>query len=117
MDKRLGAEAQRYRTFLYTTITLGTAAGVIVVLQAGLLARIIDLAFLQHATLDNLTIWLVALAVEIVGRALLSGISTYLAGTLAIRIKQSLRSRVMAHLSALGPAYTAGERSGELSNT
>ena len=117
MDKRLWAEAQQSRFLLYATITLGTAAGVIVVLQAGLLARMIDLAFLQKATFAKLAVWIVALAVEILARTLLTGMSTYAAGTLAIHIKQALRGRVMAHLSALGPAYTAGERSGELSNT
>ncbi|MBX3084236.1 MAG: thiol reductant ABC exporter subunit CydD [Anaerolineae bacterium] len=116
MDKWLWQQAKQNRFLLYGTITLATAAGVIVVVQAALLARIINLAFLQRTPLDGLWLWFAVLAGEILLRALLTGASTYAAGTLAIRIKQQLRKRVVAHLTTLGPAYTANERSGELSN-
>ncbi len=117
MDKRLWAEARKYRILLFATISLATIAGGIVVLQAGLLARLIAMAFLQRAALETLGSWLLVLMIVILVRALLTSISTQTAGTLAIRIKQALRERIMAHLATLGPAYTAGERSGELSNT
>jgi ATP-binding cassette subfamily C protein CydD len=114
MDRRLWAEAQQSRLLLSATITLGTAAGVIVVLQAGLLARIIALAFLQKTPPGDLPGWLAAWGGVIAVRALLGGAAGYTAGETAIRTKHSLRRRVMAHISALGPAFTAGERSGEL---
>lgn len=117
MDRRLWAEALKSRYLLSATITLGTAAGVIVVLQAGLLARIIDLAFLKHQPLSDLVGWFAVLALVIVGRALLAWSASYTAGEMAIRIKHSLRQRVMVHIAALGPAFTAQERSGELTVT
>lgn len=114
MRKRLWAEARTTNRFLIATITLGTLSGVIVVLQAGVLARIVNLAFLHAVTLPDLVGWLVVLALVIVGRALTTSGAAWTAGEMAVRIKQALRGRLMTHLTALGPAYSAGERSGEL---
>src|SRR5690606_33583088 len=59
--------------------------------------------------------------------ALLAGLSLARAGAswagdvagqrVARRVKAGLRGRLMAHILALGPAYTRGERTGELVNT
>jgi ATP-binding cassette subfamily C protein CydD len=117
MDRRLWAEAQQYRRLLIETITLGTVAELIVAFQAGFLARLINQLFLDHAPLAALTGWLFLFVIATLTRTLLTGISTYTASTLATAIKRGLRERVMRHLTALGPAYTTGERSGELSNT
>jgi len=117
MDKRLWAEAVKNRSLLYIAITLSITAGVIVVLQAAFLARIINLAFLQKAALAEIAPWLAAFAIEIGARAALNWAGAYAAGELAIRIKLALRGRVMNHVTALGPVFTAEERSGELTNT
>jgi len=117
MNKRLRAQARSSPFLLGSTVTLGTIAGVIVILQAGIIANIINRAFLQQAVLGDVIGALMSWLIVILVRALMTAGSLWTAGAMAIRIKQRLRQRVMAHLTALGPAYTAGERSGELTAT
>ena len=50
-------------------------------------------------------------------RAALLGGNEWLAQRAANRLKGGLRTRFTAHLVALGPAFTSGERSGELVNS
>ncbi len=105
------------RLALILTIALGTAAGVATVLQANCLSRIINGVFLQKQSLADVQSLLAALCVCIVARAALFSSGEVSAAQLAGRIKMDLRERLAAQLMALGPAYTRGERTGELSNT
>ncbi|HEY4754393.1 MAG TPA: hypothetical protein VIH37_14010, partial [Candidatus Limnocylindrales bacterium] len=61
---------------------------------------------------------LLALLVGLVAaRAALVGIADALAGRSAVHLVGTLRSRLAAHVAALGPAYLAGERTGEVAST
>jgi ATP-binding cassette subfamily C protein CydD len=116
LDKRLWAEARKHRLWLYGTITLDTTAGVIVIIQAALIARIINFAFLGKQPFDELMIWFGALGVLILTRTVLVWGSSFAASELAIRVEHSLRLRLTEHIAALGPSFTTDERSGELTN-
>jgi ATP-binding cassette, subfamily C, bacterial CydCD len=52
--------------------------------------------------------------VVIVGRAVLTWVNEVSANAVAVRIKTDLRERLFNHILRLGPAYTRGQRTGEL---
>jgi thiol reductant ABC exporter CydD subunit len=60
---------------------------------------------------------LITLALLIVARATLLGVSDGLAGRAAVHLVAEVRGRLTGHLLALGPAFITGERSGEVAST
>ena len=117
LDKRLLRLVRGVRLPFALVIGLGLLAGALIVAQAYALAQVIDRAFLGEQPLDALGPWLGALAAIALGRALALWGGEAAAGAVAGRIKEDLRADLYAHIVALGPAYTRGERSGELVNT
>ena len=117
LDKRLLRQAQKARFDLASTVGLGLLAGVVLVWQARYLSQVIAQVFLQGRSLADVRWWLLALLALALIRAGTSWGSEVTAHRLASRVKTDLRRRLSAHLLALGPAYTRGERSGELVNT
>jgi thiol reductant ABC exporter CydD subunit len=117
LDRRLVRSARGARAGLATTVGLGWLAGVVLVFQAWYLARVISDVFLMGSTLPQVRPLLLVLLVLSLARAGLSWGSEVTANRVAGRVKTDLRERLSAHLLALGPAYTRGERSGELTNT
>jgi thiol reductant ABC exporter CydD subunit len=105
------------RRRLALAVGLGAVAGALVVLQAGLLSRVVDAAFLNGAGLD------VALPLlgGLVGAALLRAAATWgqevVAQQFSGAVRAELRDRLTRRLLALGPRYASGERAGELQNT
>ncbi|MHB8990832.1 MAG: thiol reductant ABC exporter subunit CydD [Chloroflexota bacterium] len=117
LDKRLLDQAQSVRLYLAITVGAGLLAGVATVLQALYLSRVVNGVFLEKRTLEQVGSLLALLLLAIVARAALVGIREVTALRAAGRIKMALRERLFAHLLDLGPAYSSGERTGELANT
>lgn len=117
LNDRLLRQASRARTELAITVALGVLAGILLVLQARFLSRTVNLVFLEGKSLGNVGSLLLMLLFVAALRAGASWGSQVAAGQAANRVKIDLRQRLSAHLLALGPAYTRGERSGELTNT
>ena len=116
-ERSLRAEARVARGALAAAIALALAAGGAVILQAMLLARIVDAAALHGAGLAAVAPWMEALAGLFVLRAGLSWGAELAGFRAAARVKAELRRRLLAHLFALGPVHAVGERSGELAGT
>jgi len=116
-DRNLLSEAMRAKFWLALTIGLGLLVGIVIVAQAWVLARIVDAAFLQGRSLSDVISLLGLLMILAILRFLFSWGSENAGKHLAVRVKTELRGRLIRHLLALGPAYIAEERSGELSNT
>ncbi|MDI6907118.1 MAG: thiol reductant ABC exporter subunit CydD [Thermoanaerobacterales bacterium] len=116
IDRRLVREARQVRFLLALAVGLGTAYGLLAVLQAGCLARIVDRVFLGGEGPAAVRPLLSVLLGVIVLRAVLAWAGETAAHGCAARIKHSLRRRLLAHLLALGPAYAREERAGELVN-
>ncbi len=108
---------KRLRVGLLLTVGLGLAAGLLVIAQAYLLSRVINNIFLQGAALDTITPLLLVLLAVGAARAAALWAGEIAAQAVAERVKTDLRDRLHAHLLALGPAYTRGERGGEWVNT
>jgi ATP-binding cassette subfamily C protein CydCD len=116
-DRRLLRQAVQSRLALSLTILMGFAAGVLTVLQAGLLSRVIAQVFLDERSFEEVTGLLVFLLGVIVLRSGAIWGGEFAASTIALRVKTGLRRQLYEHLFALGPSYGRGEETGEISNT
>ena len=96
---------------------LSFVAGILLILQAFTLSRTISRAFLDGASLADVQTLLIALFAIIAARAIALSLSEITAQRFTGQIKTGLREHFFAHLVALGPAYTRGERTGELAAT
>ncbi len=115
--RALSAARQDVRAAFTLAVLLGLVSGLLLIAQAALLARVVDRVFLHAHTLHQVAPLLAALVLIAVGRAAALAVGEIAAHHVAGRIKTDLRSRLLRHIAALGPAYTRGERSGELANT
>jgi ATP-binding cassette subfamily C protein CydD len=115
--RRLISEAWQVRLYLIVTIACGLIGGVLMVGQAWLLSRIVDRVFLGGTGLsDQQSALLMLLAVGVI-RALVIWLGDTAAGRVAAGVQTRLRKRLSDHIMGLGPAFTQGERSGELAST
>jgi ATP-binding cassette subfamily C protein CydD len=117
MFRRLLDLARSRRFALTLTILLGWLGGLAAILQAWYLSGTINSVFLNNQTLAQVTPMLVALTAIIVIRAAAVGGSENAANSVALRVKEDLRLRLLKHLAALGPSFTQGEKTGELSTS
>ncbi|MGE5249557.1 MAG: thiol reductant ABC exporter subunit CydD, partial [Bacteroidota bacterium] len=114
MHRRLLRLARHSRLPLAVTVTSGLAAGLLTIAQAYLISAAIRAVFLEKQALAVVTGWMYGILAVIAGRALLAWVNEVAASSLAVRIKTGLRQRLLAHIFALGPAYTRAERTGDL---
>ena len=112
---RLIALARDCRLAFGLTVALGFIAGLFTIAQAWLFAQTVDRAFLEGHGLDALQRILAALAAVILIRAALSWGTEISAKAIATRVKNDLRARLLAHIDALGPSYTAANQTGAFS--
>lgn len=95
----------------------GTAAAVLLIGQAWLLARIIDMVVIHHQGLGQILPLVPPLLGVIAARALISGLVPIAAFAAGARIRRDLRHHLQTHVTALGPAWAGTARSGDLANT
>ncbi|HUE97725.1 MAG TPA: thiol reductant ABC exporter subunit CydD [Anaerolineales bacterium] len=114
MHRRLLALTRDTRTPLFLTILSGFVAGLLTIGQAYLLSSTVNGVFLEGQTLAQVSHWLRLILLVIAGRALLTWVNEVAANAVAVRIKTDLRERLFNHILNLGPAYTRGQRTGEL---
>lgn len=114
LDQRLLQEARTAPGALAASLGTHALLGLLIILQALLLSQVIARIFLQGADLAAVTQSLALLLAIVILRALLTYANARASARLAITIKTDLRRRFVAHLYALGPAYSRAERSGDL---
>ena len=117
VDKRLWQAAQNARAALWLTIGFGLSGGLILIGQAFLLSRVINRVFLENTELLDVHVELWALVGLALMRALFVWGSDVMAQHVAGQVKHNLRMALTEKLFVLGPSYTKGERTGELTNT
>jgi ATP-binding cassette, subfamily C, bacterial CydCD len=116
-DSRLLQHAQAERPLLSLSVVFGAGVAAFIVFQAFSLSRAVDAVFLRGAGLKDIAPWLIGLGLLSLGRAAAGWGSEVAAGRAARRVKADLRQELTAHILSLGPAYSRGERTGELVNT
>jgi ATP-binding cassette subfamily C protein CydCD len=114
MHRRLLSLTRDSRTALISTVLSGFLAGLLTIGQAYFLSSTINGVFLQGLTLAEVAPWLRLILLIIAGRAFLTWLNEVSANIVAVRIKSDLRERLFNHILNLGPAYTRGQRTGEL---
>ncbi|TDU82492.1 ATP-binding cassette subfamily C protein CydD [Kribbella voronezhensis] len=111
LDPRLLGRAKAARTFLAGSVLIGVATGLLIVVQAVLLAKGIADVVLR-GQLAAAVVW--SLVAVIAGRALLLWLQEVVAQRAAAAVKSTLRRQVLEHSLNLGPAWLSGERSSAL---
>jgi thiol reductant ABC exporter, CydD subunit/thiol reductant ABC exporter, CydC subunit len=114
MHRRLLTLIRDSRTALILTVLSGFLAGLLTIGQAYLLSSTVNGVFLEGHTLAEVAHWLRLILLIIVGRAFLTWVNEVSANIVAVKIKSGLRDRLFNHILNLGPAYTRGQRTGEL---
>ncbi|PTN36981.1 thiol reductant ABC exporter subunit CydD [Desulfonatronum sp. SC1] len=112
----LRGNARLVRGLLLAGIGLGAAAGVLLIVQAGLLAFVVHQVLFEASGLENVFGALMALPVLMLVRAGLVWGGEQFGVRAAMRVKSLLRMRVMDHLAALGPERLRGRSSGDLAH-
>ena len=110
----LFAQAKQTRKWLVLSIAAGFGGGLLLILQAHLLARAVDRIFMQHAARNALWPVLGALLAVVLIRGLMGwcrDITGHIAGT---QIREAVRLDLTRHLMRLGPAYTDRKDTGAL---
>lgn len=103
--------------WLQLAIGIGLGTGVLLIVQAWLLARVVNALVFAHASLVAVMPMLWAMLGVFVGRAVLAWASEQVAFEAAVRVKLALRDALYRHVQRLGPAWLSGERSGDVLTT
>ena len=114
MHRRLLALTRDSRSALLITVLSGFLIGLLTIGQAYLLSSTVNGVFLEGQTLEQVSPWLRLILLVIAGRAFLTWVNEVSANAVAVKIKTDLRERLFHHILNLGPAYTRGQRTGEL---
>ncbi|PKY09985.1 thiol reductant ABC exporter subunit CydD [Acidithiobacillus marinus] len=117
IDQRLMQEGRRTRGTLYFGIGLGLAAGLLIILQAFILAHIVNGVSFEGLGLAAVMPLLWAMLALFVVRAGLSWAGELVAFRASASIKSYLREQLLKHLLQLGPVAIAGERSADIAST
>src|SRR5215211_1419719 len=114
MHRQLLSLTRDSRSALFLTVLSGFLIGLLTIGQAYFLSRTVNGVFLEGQTLTQVSQWLRLILVIIAGRAFLTWGNEVSANAVAVKIKTDLRERLFNHILKLGPAYTRGQRTGEL---
>ncbi len=111
LDPRLLKRARGARVFLAASVLIGVLSGVLIIVQAVLLAHGIAGVVLRGSEVTAVA-W--GLAAVVAGRALLVWAQEVVAQRAAAAVKSTLRRQVLEHSLKLGPVWLSGERSSAL---
>lgn len=95
--------------FLLLSVALGLLAGLLLIGQAWLLARMLSAVVMQGETIQALGAEMVALLALIIARAIVAWARERVSFEAGRRLRTELRAAVLNHLSALGPAFIKGK--------
>jgi ATP-binding cassette subfamily C protein CydD len=111
LDPRLLRRARAARTFLIASVLIGIATGLLIIVQAVLLAHGIAEVVLRGSGVGQVAL---LLGLVVVARAALQWVQEIVAQRSAAAVKSTLRRQVLEHSLKLGPAWLSGERSSAL---
>jgi ATP-binding cassette subfamily C protein CydD len=116
-NKKLFSFAKGVKGKFIAVIGNGFGAAAFTVLQAILLAKIIDEVFLKHKSLGEEKYNLLFFLGISLAKALLIWAEQYFAAEVVKHVKSTVRRKLLNKIRRLGPVRLSLERTGELSNT
>jgi len=116
-NQRLIQEARKSGLLFILTVLLGVLGGGLILVQAQKLSHLVNAVFLDHLTREVITPQVLTLVGIFVLRSLITFLNGSAAAALSAGIKRNLRSMLLTKINRLGPAYTSGESTGELTTT
>ncbi len=117
ISQRLLQEARHSRLLFGLTVLMGVITGALILFQAHNLSHLVNSVFLDHFTQTEVAPQVLALILIVFLRAIFSFLNGTAAASLSARVKSNLRSLLLDKISRLGPAFTRGESTGELTTT
>jgi len=99
------------------SVGLGLGSGLLLIVQAGFLARIIHGAVIDGKSREALWPFFVALVGIYLVRAFLGWGREISGFEASANIRRKVRAALMAHITRLGPAYVTGRNTGALAST
>lgn len=114
VDHRLIAMLKDHLGLSIVSITLSILGGVLTVIQAYYISRVVARVFLESAPLDNISNFLIIIAVAVFARGVVGYGRELAAKRIALRVKTDLRKRLWGHLMDVSPVRLFRERSGEM---
>lgn len=117
LDKRLLQLLKFARLPLGITVGSAIISGLATIVQAWLLAKIINNVFLEKAGLSEVSGFLLFFILVSLFKAGMSSISHTEGQRTAGILKKKLRAALSLKITQLGPLYTVAEKSGEITNT
>lgn len=100
------------KRWLQLVNALGVAGGMLLIVQAWLLATLLQAFIIEQQPRSALTGWFIALLCTFLLRAILHGIRERVGFICGSVIRQQLRRRVLDRLQQLGPAYVQNKPAG-----
>lgn len=117
LERWLRQQAAHVRAPLALSIASGALGGVLLIVQAWLLARAVDAVVIRGAGLDAIWPFLWALLGIFVLRAAATAGSDVIAFEAGARVVTQTRAILLAQIATLGPAWTRRQSTGEVANT
>jgi len=117
INKRLLRYVKTMYLYIGVVGILGLLMAFCIIVQAYVIAGIVNGAFLLRQTLASMQTAFLLLLIVLAIRAILLLSGEAITNAVSCSVKKTLRSRLFAHIFKLGPLYTRGERSGEIVNT
>ncbi|MGB5749094.1 MAG: cysteine/glutathione ABC transporter permease/ATP-binding protein CydD [Desulfobacterales bacterium] len=109
--------ASAARTWILISVALGLGSGLLLVVQARFLARIVHGAFIEGRGTDMLWPLFAILTGVIILRSILGWAREAAGFSAGARIRQEIRTELLEHIVSLGPGYTSRQSSGALAST
>jgi ATP-binding cassette subfamily C protein CydD len=116
LDAWLRSRAKAVRVPLAVAIGIGAFGGLLLIIQAWLLAHVVDNVVIDHLGLASVWPFLWGMLGVFAARAIVTLFADTAAFEAAARVKQALRGELTRKLAALGPGFVAGQRTGDLTN-
>jgi len=117
LDRRLWSRVRPLRKWTALSVAIGVGLVTCLVVQALLLGHLVAGLFERPIDLDGITLQLVSLVLVGVARSLLLATGSVAGAGAANRVRRELRHDGTTAVLSRGPAWLAGERSGELAVT
>ncbi len=116
-SQRLIGEVRTSRYWFGLTVLLSLFAGGLIIFQAHRLSSLVNGVFMAGQSRQAVAAIFGLLGLIILFRAVIAALNGSAAGMLAAGIKRHLRLLLLEKIERLGPSFTSGEATGELTTT